>query len=188
MKEIQRSWIEKGYLIFSEEGPKGLKIERISKVVGKNKSSFYHHFADLSVFTQVLLEYHLDQSVIVSEKESKCNDLGELIDVLIEHKIDLLFNRQLRVNRENEDFETCFEKVNEISIPGIVPIWSKIIELEERSHLAELFLQLSLENFYLQITEKTLNREWLQAYFERIKTLVRQFKSTGVVPALDGTV
>ncbi len=107
MKNIQNDWIETGYQTFALEGPKGLKVERISKAVGKNKSSFYHHFADLEVFTSLLLEHHIEQSKMVAAKESDCSDIEELIDVLILYKIDLLFNRQLRINRENIEFKKC---------------------------------------------------------------------------------
>ncbi len=188
MKEIQKSWIEKGYRSFAFEGPNGLKIERLSKEVGKNKSSFYHLFADLEVFTTVLLGYHLERSSIIAEKESECCQLEDLIGVLVEHKIDLLFSRQLRIHRENTEFEECFLKVNEISMPAIVPIWSDIIELHDNSYLAELVLQLSLENFFLQITNETLDPIWLHDYFHKIKFLVSQFKKPGSIPSLDGSV
>ena len=54
-KDNKLPWILCGYNIFSKEGPKGLKIEVIARQVSKNKSSFYHHFADLEVFTEILL-------------------------------------------------------------------------------------------------------------------------------------
>lgn len=188
MKEIEKSWIEKGYHSFAFEGPTGLKIERLAKEVGKNKSSFYHLFADLEVFTTALLEYHLEQSAMIAEKESACRDLDELIAILVDHKIDFLFNRQLRIHRENLEFEQCFQRVNEMSLPAIIPIWSRIIGLSDQSHLAGLVFQLSLENFFLQITDETLNPIWLRDYFTNIKNLVGQFKMIGSDLSLDGSV
>lgn len=158
MKEIEKSWIKKGYRFFAYEGPNGLKIERLSKEVGKNKSSFYHLFADLEVFTDRLLTFHLTQAKIIAEKESNSLDENELIEVILEHKIDLLFNRQLRIHRENKEFENCFHQINQISIPSILPLWKKIIGLSENTSLAQMVLTLSLENFYLQITDETLNK------------------------------
>jgi hypothetical protein len=32
--------------------------------------------------------------------------------------------------------------------------------------------QLALENFFLQLTEATLNREWLSTYFDQLTRLV----------------
>jgi len=188
MKEIQKIWIESGYRSFALEGPNGLKIERIAKEVGKNKSSFYHLFADINIFTSILLDYHLEQSKIVTKKESNCVQLQELIDVLIEHKIDLLFNRQLRIHRENNEFRECFLKVNNLTIPAIIPIWSNIIDLNDNSYLTKLVLQLSLENFFLQITHENLDPIWLHKYFNNLKELVNQFKLKGHLRPIDGNV
>jgi AcrR family transcriptional regulator len=178
MKEIEKAWIEKGYRFFAYEGPSGLKIERLSKEVGKNKSSFYHLFADLEVFTERLLTYHVTQAKIIAEKESNSNNENELIEVILEHKIDLLFNRQLRIHREIKKFENCFNQINQVSIPAILPLWKQIIGLSENTALAQVVLSLSLENFYLQITDETLNESWLVTYFASIRQMVRHFKQT----------
>jgi AcrR family transcriptional regulator len=185
---IQQPWIEKGYQVFAYQGPVGLKIERLAKGIGKNKSSFYHHFADLEIFTGILLKYHLEQAQIMAEKESKCASLEELIEIILEHKIDLLFNRQLRIHRENADFANCFEKTNQITSREIIPIWSEILNLQENSFLAGLVLKLSLENFFLQITDETLNHKWLNNYFQELQSLIRAFKKDGTISVLDGSV
>ncbi len=57
-KEINKAWINAGYQIFAYEGPNGLKVERLAKAVGKNKSSFYHLFGDLEIFIDHLLKHH----------------------------------------------------------------------------------------------------------------------------------
>ncbi len=76
-----------------------------------------------------------------------------------------------------------------MTVPAIIRVWSDIIELKNNSYLAKLVLQLSLENFFLQIIDETLNREWLHNYFSDIKMLVRQLKKTGMTKAvLDGSV
>lgn len=180
MKATQKPWIETAYIIFSQEGPNGLKVEPLAKEVGKNKSSFYHHFADMEGFTEVLLAYHLEQAHIVAEKEAECKGVEELITVLVEHKIDLLFNRQLRIHREVTAFETCFTKVNAFAIHAIIPVWSNILRLQDNSYLVELVIRLSLENFFLQITAETLNPIWLKSYFDGIQSLVIQFKKTKI--------
>ena len=185
MREIEKSWIEIGYRFFAYEGPSGIKIERLAKEVGKNKSSFYHLFADLEVYTERLLAFHLHQAKIIAEKESNSENERELIDIILKHKIDLLFNRQLRVHRENKEFENCFNQINQISIPAILPLWKKIIGLSENTSLAQIVLSLSLENFYLQITDETLNESWLTTYFASIRQMVTYFKET---IAIDGSV
>lgn len=175
-KDIVQPWILNGYQTFAYEGPSAIKIERLAKKIGKNKSSFYHLFADLESFKDCLLSYHLDQAVLIAEKESKCSTKEELIAVIIEHKTDLLFNRQLRIHRENKVFEKCFLKTNELTSKAIIGVWSEIIKLKDNSYLAELVYRLSLENFFLQITDETINHDWLNNYFNELSNLVKAFK------------
>ncbi|GAA4274384.1 hypothetical protein U6A24_15540 [Aquimarina gracilis] len=176
MREIEKIWLETGYKCFAYNGPKELKVERLSKEIGKNKSSFYHLFADLEVFTENLLEFHLRRAKMVSKKESNARSEEELISIIIEHKIDLLFNRQLRVHRDNPGFKKCLYRINQFSIQGLMPVWENIVSLSGNSPLAKMVLHLSLENFYLQITDETLNETWLRKYFADIRKMVRLFQ------------
>jgi AcrR family transcriptional regulator len=188
MTDKLKPWIIQGYKVFARTGPRGLVIERIAKAVGKNKSSFYHHFADLEVFTNILLSHHLEQVHIAAEKEAQCQTLEELIQVTLDHGEDLLFSRQLRIHRDVPEFERCFQASNQVFIPAILGIWAEIIGLEEQSYLAGLVLQLSLDNFFLQITAETLNAAWLRAYFHDLRNLVHAFKTTGTLSPLNGPV
>ena len=178
MREIEKIWLETGYTCFAHEGPKGLKVERLSKEVGKNKSSFYHLFADLEVFTESLLEFHLSRAKYISSKESIAKNEEELISIILEHKTDLLFNRQLRIHRSNQEFRRYLDHIMHFSVQGLLPVWKNIIALSEHGTLAQMVLHLSLENFYLQITEETLNREWLREYFAGIRKMVLLFKQS----------
>lgn len=172
-EDIKLPWIAIGYTEFAYNGPNSLKIEVLAKAVGKNKSSFYHLFGDLQHFMTVLLNHHETQAHIIAKKESHCHNQEELITVLLEHKVDLLFNRQLRIHRENEAFSLCFEKANQITEKAIFPLWATIIDLKDNSYLSSLVYRLSLENFFLQITPKTLNKVWLNNYFTELRSLIR---------------
>jgi len=188
MKTIKLPWIQQGYRLFAYEGPQGLKVERIAKAVGKSKSSFYHLFADLEVFTEQLLTFHTAQAQLIADKESQAQGEQELIAIIVAHKIDLLFNRQLRIHRENADFERCFHQINQISVPAIMPVWKQIIALPDHSALAQMVWHLSIENFFLQITDESLNEAWLATYFANIRSMVYHFKQQGSQVSLDGSV
>lgn len=176
MKSIKQPWIEIGYETFAKESPNALKIEVLARQVGKSKSSFYHHFADLDVFIEVLLNYHLEQAKLIAVKEANCkNVVPELLNVLLEHQIDLLFSRQLRIHRDNPQFRTCFEKVNQIVGGAIVGIWAEMLGLNHNERLAMMVLNLSIENFYLQITSETLNYEWLTNYIKDLQRMSKAF-------------
>ncbi|MCX6266046.1 MAG: TetR/AcrR family transcriptional regulator, partial [Bacteroidetes bacterium] len=109
-------WIKTGYEIFAQFGVSGLKIESLARKVGISKSSFYHHFADLELFMEELLNYHIQQSYIIADKEKNAKKINpDLISILVEHKTDLLFNRQLRINRERKLFYETLNRSNQIA-------------------------------------------------------------------------
>lgn len=184
----EQIWLDNGYYTFAFEGPKGLKVETLAKSVGKNKSSFYHFFADLEIFVSKLLKLHLERTKEMAKKESQAETKIELAQIILEHKVDLFFNRQLRVHRDNNAFKTCFLKTNEMSVPSLLPVWKKIMGLAENNYLAKMVLMLSIENFFLQITDETLNEAWIIAYFDKINETIRLIKSSNSIPILDGSV
>lgn len=184
MKANHQLWIQEAYAIFAQEGPEGLKVERLARVVGKSKSSFYHHFIDLENFTQLLLDYHFERAKWIAEQERQCaNVIPELLEFMLTIKTDLLFSRQLRIHRQASHFSQCFEATNKLVGEAIVGLWAKELGLTHNTKLANMVLMLSLENFYLQITKETLNYPWLEGYVLQLKHMVQEFdrKDTTVI-------
>lgn len=177
MIDRKEAWISCGYQIFAFEGPHGLNVEKLSRRVGKNKSSFYHLFADLNIFQDQLLGYHIERAHIIAEREAQAGDVETLIDILVEFKSDLLFNRQLRVHHHNNAFLECANKTNEITSKAFMPLWQKMLDLEDKSYLASLVLKLSMDNFYLQISLQTLNRQWLSKYFNNLLNVIKELRN-----------
>lgn len=178
-EDTKQDWILVGYELFAKEGPQGLKVEVIARKVGKSKSSFYHHFADIEVFTEFLLNYHVEVAKVIGERERLCkNVVPELLLLLLEIKQDLLFNRQLRIHRSTPAFKACFERVSREMGDAIVGIWAEMLGIPAQESLAGLVLGLTIENFYLQITEETLTYEWLLNYTNEIRFMVQGFKNS----------
>ncbi len=176
LNDSKEIWIIKGYEIFALQGHSGLKIERLAKAVGKSKSSFYHHFADLSLFIDLLLKYHIEQSYIIAVKEQQAQNIEpDLIHVLIEHKTDLLFNRQLRINQNILSFSEILAKSNKIVGDSFVMVWVNDLGLQLSQRQIDGIFTLALENFFLQINVETLNDEWLSAYFKNLKKIAKNF-------------
>lgn len=172
-KEI---WIKTGYEIFALSGQNGLKIEPLAKKVGISKSSFYHFFADLELFVDELLKHHIEKSYIIAQKEQNAKSINpDLIEIIVEHKIDILFNRQLRINRENKVFIDILTKSNEIVGNAFVLLWVRDLSLKLTQKQLESIFELALENFYLQISSENLNHQWLSNYFTHLKKIVENF-------------
>lgn len=176
IKYTKEIWIKKGYEIFATSGQSELKIEPLAKEVGKSKSSFYHHFADLALFTDILLEHHVGQSKIIAQKEQNSKNIDpELINILVEHKTDLLFNRQLRINKNIKQFAQALEQSNKNVGDAFVNVWIEDLGLQLSKKQIEGIFTLALENFFLQINTETLNYEWLSNYFKNLKKIASNF-------------
>jgi AcrR family transcriptional regulator len=176
MTSSQEIWIKEGYEIFALEGAKSLKIELLSKKVGISKSSFYHHFSDMEVFVELLLQYHIKQAHVIAEKEHQAKNVEpELINVLIEHKIDLLFNRQLRIHRDHKNYSDTLLQSNTIVGNAFVMVWVKDLNLQLNQKQLEGIFELAMENFYLQIHLENLNYTWLASYFTNLKKIAGRF-------------
>ncbi|MGL5112345.1 MAG: TetR/AcrR family transcriptional regulator [Flavobacterium sp.] len=178
---IKQPWIQVGYELFAHEGPKGLKIELLARKVAKNKSSFYHLFADIEIFTAELLAYHIAQSKAIAQQARECAQIDpDLIHLLLNLKIDILFNRHLRIHRDNPVFKKCFEEANKPVEEAFLTIWTDALGLNSRKNLAKIILDLTTENFYLQVTAKNLTYDWLVGYFEDIKKIVLVMETSDI--------
>lgn len=176
MTETEKIWIETGYNIFAVSGESALKVETLARKVGVSKSSFYHYFVDLEIFVSYLFKFHLQKSEIIAQKEKNANSINpELINILTEHKIDLLFNRQLRFYQQNKLYQETLMKSNQIIGNEFVRIWKNDLKLDLSQQQLESLFELALENFFLQINEENLNYIWLSEYFDNLKRIAKKF-------------
>ncbi|HAI76582.1 MAG TPA: TetR/AcrR family transcriptional regulator [Microscillaceae bacterium] len=177
LTDLKQPWILVGYALFANHGPQGLKVEVIARQVQKSKSSFYHHFADLEVFTELLLQYHLLQCAHIAEHERNCQQLiPDLIELLLSFKQDLLFSRQLRIHNQVPAFRRCFEAANALVGDALLEVWADSIGLTQQKALAGNLLHLVTEKFYLQMTAEKFSYEWLLQFFQSTLALAGDFQ------------
>lgn len=176
MREKEEAWIIKGYEKFALFGESSLKVEHLAKEVGKSKSSFYHLFADTEIFIAALFEHHLNKSKIIANKERLSSTIKpELINILLQHKIDLLFNRQLRINSNKQNYKDILLKSNQYIGNDFVMLWLKDTKLNFTIQQAASLLELALENFFLQINQENLCFEWIEQFFDNLERVAKNF-------------
>ena len=171
---MKEPWMQAAYTLFAQQGPAGLKVEVLARQVGKSKSSFYHHFADLEVFTEQLLAYHLERVRYIADLERQCpRVVPDLLRLLMTVEEDLLFNRQVRTHRAVAGFQDCIDTTNREIAGAILPQWAEAFGLTDRPEVARLLLNLVIDNFYLQLTSQPLTYEWLLQYTGELRRMVR---------------
>jgi AcrR family transcriptional regulator len=176
--EPKETWIQAGYETFALSGPGGLKVEPLAKKVGISKSSFYHHFADLELFLEVLLKHHLQQAHIIAHKEQQAKNIDpEGIQIIITHKTDLLFNRQLRIHQNNNAFANTLLQSDTIVGDAFKLIWIRDINLPFSHTQIDHLFTLALESFFLQINADNLHYQWLSGYFANLKQTAKQLSN-----------
>ncbi len=175
--ETEQPWLETGYEIFSKDGPAGLKVEHIARKVGISKSSFYHLFVEIEIFQEKLLEYHLEQAKLISEQSKNCVAVvPDILNLFIENKKVLLFNRQLCINRNNKLFQSYSDKCILIVEHTYFDKWVVLLGLQTQQHIAKNILKIYTDNFFLRISEETLTYDWLLGLLDEIKVLVNDIK------------
>ena len=186
MKNTEKPWIIIGHKTFAEKGPSAITVEGLARAVNKNKSSFYHHFVDLEIFTGRLLNYHFERSIMIIEKESRCEKIvPDLLTILVKHTYDILFHRQLLVNRSNIEFDDLYTKITNKGINSILRIWNKELGLPGHSSKGKRLLKMGIDDLFQRSTLRNLTVGHLESSFEELKLMARELRNH---PRVDGPV
>ncbi len=150
----RNKWLEKGYEEFANYGPEKLSINKISKELGSSRASFYHHFGDVDVFTEALLDYYFNELVIYCiEGEANCKNLfPDLYSFLSKNTLILKFSRQLFLNRQ---------------IPAYDEFFSKVFQSPSLKFMPNLFI----EQYKFGISDEAALKLWLtvsESWYSRI--------------------
>jgi len=160
--QVER-WITKGYDLFAEDGLEALNVERLSRVVGLNKSGFYHHFGDRDGLLIRILEFHYEQALLMAEDVKTVVQIEQdFLNILIKWKTFILTQQQLYKNRSHK---VCFASMNQVSSvvdPCIIPHWARFIGLPDNPVLAFHYYEIVRDMFFARITPESFNEPALR--------------------------
>ena len=175
----KQAWINQGYQKVSEDGFNSINIESIARQINKNKSSFNHYFGDLEVIEETQLAHHQTLAKQFALDTAKCrNIVPDMIDLFVDHQVDIFFHKQLRINRHKPQHKACFEGVYELFEGAIIDQRITFFNLVEQPFLATKVLKLISENFLLQITPENFTHHWLQTYFHETSSLLGEMAAS----------
>ena len=120
----RQKWIEVGYDLFGEIGAEALNVEKLSTLVGLNRSSFYHYFKDLERFEEALFEHHKIKYQLIGDIIKDYDRLDQLFsDEVFVHKNALAFQRQLLINQSNSRYQNCSIEVRKYTEEKTFELW-----------------------------------------------------------------
>lgn len=181
MQKNKLTWIQTGYFVFGRKGPNGINIEQLAQQIQKSKSSFYHYFGDLETFQEELLDYHLVRAGHIAARGKECKNMDpDVINLLVATKDDLLFNKQLRLNRQNSVLKKYFDLSFEKITSSYLDKWNRTIGFENQPMLGKTILHLVVDNFFLEVNDENLSYQWFHNYLNNLRATIHQIhKASG---------
>jgi len=184
---VKEQWLEQGYQDFALNGPDNLSINLIGREIGASRSSFYHHFAEIDIFIDELLEMHWSICLAYIEAgKASCKTLiPDLYDLLATYPIPLQFSRQLFRHRHIPRFNYLFAKTYDLSWDAFVmDLFSRHMNLQEpHGDLKQLFVTLG-EAWYSRLDPKDLSAATLRQHAEDILKDLSNFIGSDIYSTL----
>lgn len=121
----KQRWILAGYELFGDIGPSALNVEKLSNILGLNRSSFYHYFGDMEVFESRLLAYHVERYEHFYQLMKDYDKFEQLFSQeIMQHKSELAFQRQLMINQSTTRYKQCSEDAREHTEEKTFQLWT----------------------------------------------------------------
>ena len=141
-------WIQAGLVAVADNGPDGLRIDRLCRRLGVSKGSFHHHFAGAGDFKQNLLAAYealvveaLNQAIQQTAANSPKAALAGLTAVVTSR--DSFYRPDLEVAMRawafsDPEVRAIQERVDTRRLESLRGIWSKILDDPAAVHTAAL--------------------------------------------------
>jgi AcrR family transcriptional regulator len=169
-----QSWIDIGYESFAQSGPEGIKVEVMARKSGVSKSSFYHYFGDHEIFMETLLDEHFYAAERLAAEARQCKTfVPGFVDLVMKHKPVVQFQRHLRVNRENLDFQFAYQRAGDMVKNEILGVWAEFIGVAPDMDMANSLYVVISDLFFERVREATFNPVWIDGLIDEIKNIVQ---------------
>jgi AcrR family transcriptional regulator len=168
-------WIEEGYKLFAHEGLEGIQIERLARILSLNKSGFYHYFGNLESFYDELLKLHERKAVFFLEdiREIKTID-PEYLQVVVKHKIPILFHIKLIRSKPESAFYKVAEKIDQQEDLILRDVWTEYIGFHDQPDLAMRYFNIIRDMFYTRMNSDNVDFPFLQSLVVEAKAVMQQ--------------
>ena len=171
--KTSEKWIQAGYELFASEGIDGVHVERLARMLGLNKSGFYHYFVDVDNFSRQLIQHHFTAFDNFIKDVDHCQNIDpEYIGVLINHKTTIMAQIHLVRNRGNRLLSDVHKELDNKIDHAVLRIWADHIQMPDNLNLALEYHRLIRDVFYSRVNPENFNYEYLHTLAEETKGIV----------------
>lgn len=139
----REKWIAEGLAVLSEQGPAGVRIDRIAGRLGLTKGSFHHHFAGIESYRQAILHRYEQETLgAVADAVAAVAGLAprDALTRLPEH---FSFDPRLEAAIRGWAFadpaaRAVQERVDTARLEALIPLWQDVVPDTARARVAAL--------------------------------------------------
>lgn len=165
-------WKEAGYTLFAEEGPEGIQVERLARILQLNKSGFYHYFGDLEIYIKELVKLHQQKTEIyLSDLLLIKNIDPDYLHLAVEHKTPIMFHLNL-IRANNPSFSSVAERINQREASLLCEMWTQYLGRHESPSLAIRSFGIVRDMFYARLSFQNFNYPFLHNLMTQAKIVM----------------
>jgi AcrR family transcriptional regulator len=177
MNDNRGKWLKEGYSLLAKEGPAGIQVERLARIIGVNKSGFYHHFGDRDGYLEELNKYHESLTKKFSNEVTHLKHFDpDYFEVLVEYKDSFFVNMHLGRYRVNHKFKEAVNYGRNVNEKKIIPLWAEYINITDNQDLAFEIWKVVRDAVYLRLTYNDMNVESINNAIKDIKGIFERVK------------
>lgn len=168
-------WLEASYRLFAEEGPEGIQVERLARMLQLNKSGFYHYFGDRDTHIKMLMEKHLNVAKEMAMDLEKIRQFDpEFMNFLIKYATPVMLHNQLIQHRSNKLLYQAYLSVNGVVDPLVIKLFADFIGFKDHLEFSEQYYHQVRDMFYSQISFERLNYLFLKDFLYQAREVILQ--------------
>lgn len=169
-------WTEAGYDLFAHEGIEGIQVERLARILGLNKSGFYHYFGDLEMYMAELIKLHIKRADRYNEDLRKLTSIDPgYIKHAVDYKLEVMFNLQLVRMPDNHPYHILADQIDKTENERVANLWSNYLGVDVNSDLGTRYLDIVRATFYGRVNFKNYDIPFFRGLLEETKELINKF-------------
>jgi AcrR family transcriptional regulator len=172
------TWIKAGYDLLGTGGLEGIKIERLARILGLNKSGFYYYFNTMEGFLMHVLEYHVRMAREVAAELQQCNNIDpDVLLVVVRCKTFFLVESQLLHKNRNVHLHLNVDEAGSIVSDELIHLWHRIGESHADPETVMAYVKIIRHFFYARITADEIDYAFLRSLAAETKDVLVKVSS-----------